>query len=272
MRSAFLIGLGFLAAVAIPLSPAAGQSVEGRVLDPEGQAIADASVTFRLESRRVIARVGTNDDGLFQIRVIDPGEYFVFVERLGYETTQSILSLREGDTVVVEFRLAVEAIPLDPITVLASPRPEWEHLQPPAMWEFWERKEHMEKLGLGRFFTQKDIAPYGGQKAAQTVSDLAPFFHPEAHEERVTSFWVKGRIGCDPPLFLDGHLIPWTPKGYPHDPLDKWPPVLDDWIHPSEIAAVEIYRGASDVPGEYNVPGSNCGVVAVWSRRGVGSE
>jgi hypothetical protein len=135
------------------------------------------------------------------------------------------------------------------------------------MWEFWERKDYMERLGIGRFFTQEDLAPLGGLKAAQMVSDLAPFFVTESHPERVTSFYIRGRLGCYPPVFLDGHLITGSGGGAYGG---SNPPVLDDWIHQSEIGAVEVYRGGSDVPGEFRVPGSNCGAVAVWSRRGIG--
>ena len=73
---------------------------------------------------------------------------------------------------------------------------------------------------------------------------------------------------CDPLLFLVGHLLKGE-KVFVESGWLEYPPILDDWIGSSLIAAVEIYRGGSDVPGEYRLPGSNCGVAAVWSQRGI---
>jgi outer membrane cobalamin receptor len=39
-------------------------------------------------------------------------------------------------------------------------------------------------------------------------------------------------------------------------------------IHGFEVEAVEIYRGPSEVPGEFSGGDANCGVVVVWTRRG----
>ncbi len=235
------------------------QRVEGRVIDPEGVPIAGASISVQLETRE-LARIVSDDEGRFRFELADPGDFYVVVGRLGYRTTQSILSLRVGDSIAVEFHLSIEALPIDPITVTASARPPWEHLQPPGLWEFWERKDYMERLGQGRFFTADDLQPLGGQPVTLMVTSLVPFFFAESHPDRPSSFVLRGRGGrCVPPLFLDGHLL----RGL------SGPPVLEDWIHTSQIAGVEIYRGASDVPGEYRVPGSDCGAVAVWSLRGL---
>jgi hypothetical protein len=176
--------------------------------------------------------------------------------------------LREGDSISIELRLEVEAIPLEPIIVTASSRPAWEHLQPPALWEFWERKEHMEKLGVGSFFTYEDIKPVVGQKTAQIVADFAPFFFTQAHPDRRSDYFIRGRGKCYPPIYLDGHLLRGTPVFIGGQRLEE-PPILDDWIQSSGIAAIEIYRGSSSVPGEFRATGSNCGVVAVWSHRGI---
>jgi hypothetical protein len=251
-----------------PPGAASCQTVVGRVIESDGGPISGAVIDFRLESRELVARTASDDAGIFRLGPVEPGEYFVFVERLGYETTQSILSLRDGDSINVELRMEVEAIPLEPIVVTASSRPAWEHIQPPAMWEFWERKDYMEKLGIGNFYTWEDIKPVAGLKAAQVVADFAPNFYTDSHPDRITSFFIRGRFECDPLLFLDGHLLRGDPQ-MRGGRMEELPPILDDYIDSSLIAAVEIYRGGSDVPGEYRLPGSNCGVAAVWSQRGI---
>lgn len=275
MRAPAAMSPILLLAVLLPPCNALGQTVVGRVVDQDAVPISGASVAFRLESRELIARVASDDRGFFRIGSVDPGEYFVVVERIGYQTTTTPLSLREGDSISVELRMAVEAIPLEPIVVTASPRPRWEYTEPPALWEFWERKDHMERLGIGRFQTYQDLKPLQGSQVSLAIIQLNPFLISKPHERRPNTFHIAGRLGCSPLVFLDGHRLR-GPGGLEEElrrgtrVLEQNPPgpIIDDYISLSQIAAVEVYRGASDVPGEFREPGSNCGAVVIWSRRG----
>lgn len=255
------------ASVCIPPG-VSSQQVTGQVLDPERVPISTAEIRFITEAGTVVLGMVSDRIGRFRANSIEAGHYWLMVRRIGYESTQiGPLALAEGDTVEVELVMAVDAIPLERITVTASARPWWEHLEPPALWEFWERKERSEKLGVGRFFTYEDLKPLGGSPAALAITDLAPFFFPESRSGVGTSFFIKGRTGCDPLVFLDGHMLrPIKVMKSGVEIIE--PPVLDDYIPLSQIAAVEVYRGASDTPGEFSGFGSNCGAVAVWSLRG----
>ena len=251
---------------------AAAQRVTGRVLDPDRAPISTAEITFQTEGGVVVLGMVSDREGRFQTLGISAGRYWVMVKRIGYESTQmGPLALSESDSIEVELFMAVDAIPLEAITVTASARPWWEHLEPPALWEFWDRKEHFERLGSGRFYTHGDLKPLGGQAVALAIGDLAPFMFAEAHPRRLSSFRIKGTVtisadgsACYPPVYLDGHLLEGMPLGGGRSE----PAVIDDWISLSQIAAVEVYRGASDVPGEFRSFGANCGAVAIWSLRG----
>jgi hypothetical protein len=39
-------------------------------------------------------------------------------------------------------------------------------------------------------------------------------------------------------------------------------------VRVNEIEVLEVYRGAAQIPAEYARGGVQCGVVAVWTRRG----
>ena len=263
--------LGFLL---FPQHHGCGQTVEGRVIDLDGIPISGALVSLRIESGEAQTHVVSDDHGIFSLDSGNPGTYWVLVERLGYQTTQSILNLREGDSIVVELRMAVEAIPMEPIVVTASPRSPWEYTEPPALWEFWERKDYLGKLGIGDFHTYEDLKPLQGSPVALAIIQLTPFLFPRAtsgRSKRVNTFHIQGRR-CAPLIFLDGHLLrPAGKRPALGGRAEDDPPgsLIDDYISLSQVAAVEVYRGASDVPGEFRHPGSNCGVVVVWSRRGI---
>ena len=43
---------------------------------------------------------------------------------------------------------------------------------------------------------------------------------------------------------------------------------IDDMVLPSSVEGIEIYRGLSTVPPEFLNPDAECGVIAIWTRRG----
>jgi hypothetical protein len=289
-RSAWEAG-GFVLAlvvVAALLSPAAvsGQSVVGRIINPGGGTIAGAVVAFRTESGRLAARVLSDDVGRFSVPSLPTGTLHVIVERLGFRPSESMLALSEGDTVQLDLILSVEAIPLDPIVVTASQRPFWEHLEPPGLWEFWERKDYHERLGLGSFLTEDDLKPLAGSNPAQAIADLHPFLQARSHTERSGSMLLRGRLGCKPLIWVDGRLVSprrssafdpqGSERGQPSfvrrlspDPIGRGEDPISDYLSLSQIAAVEVYRGPSSTPGEYRsgLYASDCGAVVIWSKR-----
>jgi hypothetical protein len=266
--------------------PASGQSVGGRVVDFEGQTIEGAVVSFIGESGGTLARIVTNAGGRFGLVELSPGNFRVTADRLGFRTTQATLALRRGDTVQIELTMATEPIPMEPLVVTASRRPPWEHTEPPGLWEFWERKERYEELGIGSHITETELKPFAGQKVTYTVADLHPFLQALPHAYRPSTILLRGRSGCKPLVYVDGNLVsPRFPlEGYDPGPtrvrgfrsqtlmpdsIGRGEESLDEFISLSEIAAIEVYRGASDIPGEFHsgIHSSSCGAVVVWSKR-----
>lgn len=41
---------------------------------------------------------------------------------------------------------------------------------------------------------------------------------------------------------------------------------MDNLVSPSEVAAIEVYRRASEMPAEYIGSDAQCGVVSIWTR------
>ncbi len=68
---------------------------------------------------------------------------------------------------------------------------------------------------------------------------------------------------CYPAVYVDGSR--WSrPKsgGVGHDPVDF------NVFYTMDLEAVEIYKGAGSVPGEFGGGDAACGAIVVWTRRG----
>lgn len=234
-------------------SPTAGQVVTGRVMDPDGNPLPFSTIAVMGQDSDTVDIVRADTVGRFALDRLRPGEFWLTAEQLGYQATQTFIHLSEGDSLEVEVRLDIDAIALEPLTVTASQRPWWENLAPPAHWEFYERREFYTRLGSGTFLTYPDLEPLQGMPVALAVADLTPFMSTVAAEGRSRSLILQSRPGCTPVIFLDGIQLRGTD--------------IEEFISLSQISAIEVYRGASDVPGEFRTQGSNCGAVAIWSQR-----
>ena len=52
-------------------------------------------------------------------------------------------------------------------------------------------------------------------------------------------------------------------------PKDFYPDFrIDEVISPGSVEGIEVYRGLSTVPAEFLNPDAECGVIAIWTRRG----
>ena len=120
---------------------------------------------------------------------------------------------------------------------------------------FFERREKM----TGVFFTREEL----DQRGVSRVSDIFGSV-PGIAIERTgvqTTLTSRRRRGCLMTVYLDGVEMSGAASAIDTLPYD-------------DIAAVEVYRGASELPIEYAHTkfGGTCGAVLVWTRIHAGSE
>jgi hypothetical protein len=264
--------------------------VGGKVVFDDGVSASGARVSLFSANDSFAGKADANESGVFLFPEIAPGKYFIEVLGAGFETWQAgPVVLRKGDSLLVALSVAQDRVPENPVLILSSNRPWYEFLQPAGLWEYWERRERNEALGTGSFYTYADLWDWRGQPVTVTLSALSPFLYAEPSGAGLSGLQLKGSRGCTPLVFLDGHQLRQGTEGSEkklnlgasfHQPetggyhriAARQEPVtpIDDFISVSQIAALEIYRGASDIPGEFRLeePGSQCGAVIVWSKRG----
>lgn len=225
------------------------QIIEGRLLDDDtGEAIPWGLVRL-LWAGNSVASVLTRQDGTFRIASPRAGTYRLRAERIGYRTAESEeFHLMLRDTVTVDFHLAVDAVPVEPMTVTASARP-WEGRTPlVGMEDFFLRYARYSGSGFGDFVTRDSIAVW--EDRVQTTGHMLRWTTHLVRRVEPLSGQVTLRGGCQPTYYLNGILVPY-------DNVQSLSPTL--------LEAVEVYVRPA-IPAEFG-RGSPCGVVSYWARQ-----
>ena len=262
MRSPFLV-LILLLLSALPAA-AAAQIIRGHVVDEDRSPVSGALVALLSETEEILRTVETDQGGGFRWEGISPGSYLLRVERLGYETmTTPPLTVEEGSNVEVELRVAVDAIPLEPLVI--RQRSQTRRLDP-LIQGFYERRA----TEIGQFIEREEIE----ERQASRLSDLLRgkpgviirLGRTAAVDVRFlgglrSRIPDRGKGDCRPSIWLDGMLV--RPGG---DRVAGSQTVLDDVASPHEVVGIEIYRHAGDIPARYNTDSAMCGVILIWTR------
>lgn len=243
---------------AAPAGPLAAQSVEGVVRDAQERPLQAAYVALLDEDRESVSTTETDEEGRFEIRAPTPGSYYVYVNRLGYRSlVDGTFTLREGEPLEVWVVMHPEPIPMEGVTGAVEGR-----VQRLASVGFYERKE----AGFGHFIEREELRRRIGNyvtDAFRSVPRMA------VHEPRPSLVGAgelvhprlmvrQGGRTCSPTFYVDGAEV--HRGGANSGPLRP-----DDFLHPEDLEAVEIYTGAASVPLQYQAR-SPCGLVLVWTR------
>jgi len=253
-----LLAVSFVAAgLAGRAGSASGQAVSGRVLDVvTDSAIVLARVRLLDSAGVALSYTVSGNEGWFLLAAPGPGRYYLHAESGFYkERLDGPLVLAAGDTALISYHLEPDPAGLDPIIVEARSRRI--ALQRAG---FYER----ERTGLGRFLTREKIEA----RSARYITDLfaampgvtlvrGQFGRREVIFRSGLRFATGGVEACYPRVFIDGMMRALggsTPTG------------LDDLLRPDEVEAVEVYRGAAEIPGQYGGSMAGCGVILIWTR------
>jgi hypothetical protein len=267
-------------AAAVALGSASGAEAQtvviGRVVDDvTEQAIAGARVKLLRESGALIRTTITNTDGFFRFELSNGGRHRLSADRIGYQEAVSPVFAVEGrHETSVEIRLATDAILLAPLEIVARRSAQ----ENPTLSGFYYRMER----GLGYFISREDIA----RRGASHVADLlvaAPGVRVQ--RARRGGGWTvyMGRAmpatgGCPTQVFIDGMLMNRRLASVTRDAGGNPTSVdfvedvdfsIDELVSPTIIEGIEVYTGISGVPPEFLNADSRCGVVVIWTRRGV---
>jgi len=230
----------------------------GVVVSDSGRAVViDAEVI--LPDAALSAR--SDSSGTFTLRDVPIGEHRVMVRRPGYGPLDATLSVRANE--VVNRRMVLSRVTvLNEVVIAAGER---------RLADFEENR----KLGFGVFMTREFLATQEGRKLATVFGAVSgvrvwrngggnrgEFIASSRICKPVITYAPGGGVeqNCAPcfaDVFVDGHHT--TRRG---DRFDI------NSIEPSDIEAIEYYRGASESPGRYRTAVGACGVLVIHTRLG----
>ncbi|HET9984559.1 MAG TPA: carboxypeptidase regulatory-like domain-containing protein [Longimicrobiales bacterium] len=240
--------------------PLAGQAIRGVLLEESsGRPIVAANISLLLRNGKADFHVSTDTAGAFLIETDAPGIYRLKADRLGYSAaTTDTFHLHSGELVQVTLRLAPDAIALTPLTVTARSYPPSAYLTNAG---FYDRK----RLGIGTFMTRTEIARRNTHRFSDVLRSVAGMRIDPADAGGRSRSRVARSIGrCQPLLVLDGVV---TTIGGGRSMFRSADIPLDDVLDATDIEGLEIYRGSSELPMQYNVGTADCGAILVWTRR-----
>lgn len=240
-----LVIAGFFFLAGLP-SPAKSQSIFGRVLSQGGDAPVPAADLILIDSTgAIVSQVQADSLGDFRLPAPGPGRYLIRASRLGFSRTDATVQLREQEILEVELKMGEEAIPLDPIVVVARKR-----IREGTLDEFYDRMARMKQAGRGQFLTKEQIEArislslpmllqtipgvwlQSGGQSVQLINPMAS---------------VEGQF-CNPEFLLDGR------------------PMLGGYreIQVMDLEGVEVYKGYSEaVSGHFP---HRCGQIFLWRK------
>lgn len=226
-------------------------TVRGIVSKPDGTPLANAVV--RVIGTGSPAR--TSSIGEFSITNAGAGTQSIEALAIGYQPVRREVRLRDAASVEQSFSLPVRDVALDTVRVFAGRELPYEVRGIERRW----------RAGQGKFIdgnTVRDRASAHTTDALRGVGgvEIRPDTYGAGQSVMMRSSF--GRL-CRAIVFVDGMQMDLAGDGAIS---------LDDFVRPDMVAVIEVYARAGAVPVEYmTMQFGGCGVVAVWTKRGVGN-
>lgn len=247
----------------LPEATSAQVRIVGRVIEDETELpISYAEVELRSPGGANLGRTEADELGNFEFYVRRASAVRIHVQRLGYEqTTTPILYFDKHNLIQVEVRMDPDAILLAPLEIVA-----WAEVIDNALHEgFRNRLE----TGLGTYITREEVEARNPVRVTDILRDIPGIevtggsvgSRPSirmvraANRNCATQIWVDGFLVNRRGLSPDGSLSPQDFR-------------IDDVVNPASVEGIEVYRGLSTVPPEFLNMDADCGVIAIWTKRG----
>jgi Carboxypeptidase regulatory-like domain/TonB-dependent Receptor Plug Domain len=221
--------------------PRGAARVFGKVVNRNGAPVAGARVGLMGTSAATITRA----NGDFVLDSLPAGTQAIVVRQIGYRPTELAVELSSRTPARVNVQLGAFVPELSPVEVVSR------------------RDEGLQKVGFldrkrtsagGYFMSPEQIDKRNAMKFTDILRTTPGIRVSESNgQAMITSTRSTSGNGCVT-MFVDG--AQWQQL----EPGD-----LDSFVQPNEVAAIEVYNGAS-VPAQFTTAGQSCAAVVVWTK------
>src|SRR5580692_1596528 len=103
------------------LTPCFAQEIvlKGRVIDPEGNALPDASIQL-MEHKQVLSQTASAADGKFLVKVMSPGEFIIEADASGFRPVTRPITVHPDGNSPIEIQMIQLASRIETVTVTAD--------------------------------------------------------------------------------------------------------------------------------------------------------
>lgn len=226
-------------------------TLKGIVIAAEHRPLPQARIT--IVSTTLVAVADT--DGTFMITALPVGAQRVEVKLLGYGTTVLPVQIQSATDAILEVELAPLPIPLETVRVNADT------MTLPEIKGFLQRKGR----GNGKFLTRDEIDGMQARVFTDVLRRVPGMkidpregnFGPSYAVQSTRTEGTNGGRGCPVLFYVNGVPFPVSSN------LE-----INNYVALNEVAAVEVYTGASQIPSQFNSSTLNarCGVIVIWTR------
>jgi hypothetical protein len=239
-----LTGLLILCAGVSRLAGQVQRDTTARIVGTARSSINGLPIVGVMVAVRGARAFGVSDSaGAFAVAGLPPGRQTVRILYGDSLSFESEVTLKRGKTLALSVLLDVDAVELSPIVVEAR-----SFRADRSLAGFYDRK----KWRFGRFYTLADLE----RRSLLSLRNL------------LFESGVQVRCGFGPCLPVGGELWRRCVLSVFLDGM-RLPADFLETIRPDELAGVEVYKRAIDVPVEFQTGfgGSGCGAILLWSRR-----
>ena len=188
-------------------------------------------------------RAITDSAGRFRLEGVSPGMRLFAVRALGYRPLMWALTLAPGQ--IAHGRIGLHRIDL--AVVLPELTVVGEQYVSSRMAGFYQRRQ----LGFGHYLDREAIERRNASDMTDLLLGMAGvrvYQDPGDPTKRQVAFLRCGRIG----VYVDGFRL--------------WGDVGENLrlLNPSDVEAMEIYKGAGELPAEFM--SDDCAAIVIWTR------
>ncbi len=221
-----------------------------------------------------IGRIAQSDlQGRYRLDSLPAGRYAGTAQAIGYRAVEFEVIVGPADTLDVDIGLTPEVVRL-PDLVAKGSEPKFQSAK-------MEELERRRRMGLGKFLTRIDLKGKEALPLSNVLRGLVGVrlvMRPSACGGGFAAATSRGsgasndirlhcpaspQIGfseaCYLSVYLDGAQIwAWNQPD---------PPNVDDYLVGS-LEGIEVYRGPSELPPDFQSTGTPCGAILLWTRTG----